>query len=118
MAIVKPPERTQATTRRKPLQAAFTIGGALALGALVVWIVTLDWMIDIMAEVFLVGVMAAGFFTARAVHKRLDGIDLFRWERMAIAVILGISVTLALGGLIQSHKLVNSLRDNPHYDND
>lgn len=104
---------TQVRSVRKPINAVLTICGSLALGWFLIWIVTVDWVINLMAGAFLLAVCVAGYFVGRAVYKALSP-ALYHWERIAIAVILGFAVAIALGELTHSHKLI---RDYDHYSN-
>jgi hypothetical protein len=92
---------------RRPINAILTVGGSLVLGWFLVWIVTVDWVLDIVAAIVLLGCAGLGFLVGRLIYRNLNP-ALYNWERMAIAVILGLSVFLALGELTHSHKLVNA----------
>jgi len=92
---------------RRPINAIFTVGGSLALGWFLVWIVTVGWVLDLIAMVILLGMAVLGFLVGRSVYRALSP-ALYHWERVAIAVILGLAVFLAVGELTHSHKLVSA----------
>jgi hypothetical protein len=104
----------QGRGERRPINAVLTVGGALAFGWFLVWIVTVDWVIDLIAGIILLGMAALGFLAGRSVYRALSP-ALYHWERVTIAVILGFAVFLAVGELTQSHKLVNAYQ---HWSSD
>jgi hypothetical protein len=97
----------QGKGKRRPINAILTVGGSLALGSFLVWIVNIGWVIDLIAGMVLLGIAALGFLAGRSVYRTLSP-TLYHWERVTIAVILGIAVFLAAGELTHSHKLVNA----------
>jgi hypothetical protein len=92
---------------RRPINAVLTVAVSLAFGCFLVWVVTLDWMLDFVALFVLLGCAALGFVVGRLVYRNLSP-AMYHWERVAIAVILGLAVFLAVGELTHSHKLVNA----------
>lgn len=98
---------------RKPIYPVLTITGSLAFGWFLIWVVKLDWVLDLMAGVFLLAVGALGILAGRTVYRLLST-SLYHWERIAIAVILGIAVAIAFAELTHSHKLI---RYYEHYSN-
>jgi hypothetical protein len=99
---------------RKPINAILTVGGSLAIGWFLVWIVTVDWVIELIAGIILLGIAVLGFLVGRLIYHNLSP-AFYHWERLTIAVILGFAVALAVGELTHSHKLV---RDYQHYSSD
>lgn len=97
----------QGQGNRRPINAILTIGVSLVLGSFLVWIVTVGWVIDLIAAMVLCGIAALGFFAGRLVYRDLST-TLYHWERLTIAIIFGIAVFLAVAELTHSHKLVNA----------
>jgi len=106
-------KNVEALAVRRPINAVLTIACALAFGCFLVWIVRLDWVLNLMAGVFLLAVVALGIAAGRAVYQLLSP-TLYHWERVTIAVIIGFAVGLAFAELTHSHKLI---RDYDNYGN-
>lgn len=101
------PTEHQGWEKRRPINAILTVGGSLVLGSFLVWIVTVGWMMDLIAGLILWGIAALGLFVGISVYRTLSP-TLYHWERVTIAVILGVAVFVAVAELTHSHKLVNA----------
>ncbi|HEY1902998.1 MAG TPA: hypothetical protein VGG56_11225 [Terracidiphilus sp.] len=94
--------------------SAAKIAASLAAGALLAWMVNVDWVLEIIAGLVLLACALLGVFVGRWVYKALSDANP-RWVRMSVAIILGVSVSFAALELTHSHKLI---RDYEHYSSD
>jgi uncharacterized membrane protein YfcA len=90
------------------------IAVSIAAGAFLVWIVNVDWVLEIMAGVILFACTVLGAIAGRLVYKNLSESNP-HWMRLTVAIILGLSICLAVLELTHSHKLI---RDYEHYSSD
>lgn len=98
----------------KPIAALIVIRGSLGIGLLLVWVVNLDWVLEITAGIVLLADVAVGIVVGRLVY-RFTSPRMYQWVRVTAAAILGLSVVISLGELEQSHKLI---RYYDHYSSD
>lgn len=87
---------------------------SIAGGAFLVWIVNVDWVLEIIAGVILFGCIVLGTIAGRLIYKNLSESNP-RWLRLTVAIILGLSVCFTVLELTHSHKLI---RDYEHYSSD
>jgi len=87
---------------------------SVAAGAVLVWIVNIDWVLEVIAGVILFGCVVLGAIAGRLVYKNLSEWNP-RWMRLTVAIILGVSVCFTVLELTHSHRLI---RDYEHYSSD
>jgi hypothetical protein len=96
------------------INSIIKIAASLVLGVFVVWVVNVGWVLEILAGAILLGCVALGIFTGRWVYKTLSDSNP-NWVRLTVAIIVGVSIALAVGELTHSHKLI---RYYDHYSSD
>ncbi|MGC9292696.1 MAG: hypothetical protein ACP5EP_08210 [Acidobacteriaceae bacterium] len=90
------------------------IAVSIAAGAFLVWIVNVDWVLEIMAEVIILACAVLGAIAGHWVYNNLSKSNP-HWMRLTVAIILGLSIWFAVSELTRSHKLI---RDYDHYSSD
>jgi hypothetical protein len=96
------------------INSVVKIAVSLAFGVFVVWVVNVGWVLEILAGVILLGCVVLGIFTGRWVYKALSDSNP-NWMRLTVAIIIGVSIALAVGELTHSHNLI---RYYDHYSSD
>lgn len=66
------------------------VGLCLVFGVFALWIVTVGWVLDLIAGAIKFGTLALGLATGAYVHKGLDKFP--NWARVTAAVILGVTM--------------------------
>ena len=87
------------------VESLVLVGGSLTLGAFLVWIVTVDWVLEQLAWIILLAIFALGVYAGSRIYEAL-GEKTPRWVRITVATILGISIAITVGELTHSHKLI------------
>jgi hypothetical protein len=90
-----------------------TIAITLALGYFIVWIVTVGWVLELIAVLIIPALGAASIAAGYWAYKFMSGSN---WMRITRAIILGLAILIALGELVTSHRLVRIL--NTHLQED
>ena len=67
------------------------IATCLVFGVFALWIVTVGWVLELIAWVILFGMIVLGVAAGIRVHKALDKFP--NWARMTAAIILGLTIT-------------------------
>ena len=92
------------------------IVACLAIGVFIVWIVTVSWVLKLLAGVIIVANLAIGLVIGYYVYKTLsEGFP--TWASVTAAVILAITVSLAIIEVERSHSLIRYY-DLYHTDDD
>ncbi len=100
-------ENTAKTEATAPLHHSLLfVSIAAVLGALIFWLVHLDWVLEVIAGLILLSTAALGVLTVWALFRLTEGSYFPKWARLTTAIILGISVFLTVMYVTHSHKLI------------
>jgi cytochrome c biogenesis protein CcdA len=88
---------------------------SLGIGIFLTWIVTVNWVLEQMAGIILLGTCVIGVLVGRAIYRFLGKLLYPDWATLTTAIILGLACAMVVGELTHSHKLI---RDYDHYSGD
>ena len=111
---VSEPQKSEGVTRVAAplLESVVLIGIALGFGVLLVWIVTLHWVLEILAWFILMMNVMLGIAVGYCTYRLFEESIYPKWVRATVATILGCSIAFAALELTHSHELI---RDYGHY---
>ena len=89
------------------LEAVVTVAVVLGLSALCMWLLTLDWVLEIVAPLITLATVCAGIAVGVLTYKKVlrpEGLP--RWARLTIAIVLGVTFAAMITELTHSHRLI------------
>jgi uncharacterized ion transporter superfamily protein YfcC len=109
------PERGSRDPIAKISDSVLLLVISLVVGALAIWLVQFDWVLEQIAGLVLLSAGVLGIIAGVFVYKLLDRGFYPTWAKLTSAIILGFATFVTLSMLVHSHKLI---RDYEHYSSD
>jgi uncharacterized membrane protein len=114
---VSGPQKAEGVTRAAAslLESVILIAIALGVGIFLVWIVTVHWVLEIVAWIILMSNVMFGLAVGYCTYRLFEQSIYPKWVRVTVATILGCSIAFTVLELTHSHQLI---RDYGHYSSD